>query len=140
MEKNVFEYQEKHHILTVDGNDYEIPQRTAELEEKIKEHDNNLDNMSEYEANIQLLEILFGKTKAKKMFPEGKKTNLDKLSQCTAYAISLFMAEFNRVRNEKVEAVMTDVAPLLQQMTDATNTVKNIKSKQGFKKFASKKV
>lgn len=139
MNKNVFEFEEKHHILTVDGADYEIPQRTAELEEKIREHDNNLNDMSEYEANMQLLEILFGKTKAKKMFPEGKKTNLDKLSQCTGYAISLFMAEFNRVQSEKITQVMSDVEPLLKQVTDATKAVKNINSKNDFKKFVNSK-
>ena len=50
--KTVFEYTERHHILEVDGKEYEIPQRTAELEEKIREHDKKLAGISEYDGNM----------------------------------------------------------------------------------------
>ncbi len=137
--RHEFNFEEKHHILVVDGNDYEIPQRTEEISEKLKAHDEKLDSLTEYEANIELLEILFGKTKVKKMFPAGKKTNLDKLSQCTAYAISLYMAEFNRVQTEKLSKKLEEVNPLINQISEVGKTVSDLSQKAEFKKFVSKK-
>ena len=108
--KTVFKYEEKHHILEVDGVQYEIPQRTAALENLIRERDANINNMTEYEANIELLKILFGEEKAFQMFPDGEQTNLDKLEKCTKFAISLYMADHidmqaKNIRSELLETV-----------------------------------
>lgn len=138
MEKHEFKFTEKHHILTVDGADYEIPQRNAELEEKLRLHDEKLNAMSEYEANMELLEILFGKAKTKKMFPEGKKSNLDKLSQCADFAIGLFMAEYNRMQIEKLQKRMADVEPLLKQVSETSEAVSHIASNTELKKLKKK--
>lgn len=139
MNRHEFQFEEKHHILIVDGNEYEIPKRTEEISEKLKAHDEKLDTLTEYEANIELLEILFGKSKVKKMFPEGKKTNLDKLSQCTSYAIGLYMAEFNRMQTEKLTKDFEEITPLVKQISEVGEAVNNISQKEEFKKFVSKK-
>ena len=91
--KTVVKYEEKHHILEVDGVQYEIPQRTAALEKLIRERDAKINEMTEYESNMKMLEILFGEDKAKQMFPDGEQTNLDKLEKCTKFAIALYMAD-----------------------------------------------
>ena len=137
--KTVFEYKEKHHILEVDGVEYEIPQRTAELEKKIREHDEKLKDMTEYEGNMSMLETLFGKANAKKMFPDKEKTNLDKLSKCTSIAIGLFMHEYNTARTEEMKNKMSEVQPFLTQIKSTTNALKNAQSKVEFKKAVSKK-
>ena len=69
MNKFVLEFEEKHHILEVDGVEYMIPHRTAELEEKIAEHDANVGKFSEYENNMSMLAILFGEKAAKQNLP-----------------------------------------------------------------------
>ena len=139
MNKTVFEYEEKHHILEIDGVEYEIPQRTAELEKKIREHDEKLKDMTEYEGNMSMLEILFGKANAKKMFPDKEKTNLDKLSKCTSIAIGLFMHEYNTARTEEMKSKLNEVQPFLTQIKSTTNALKNAQSKVEFKKAVSKK-
>lgn len=102
MSKMALEYTEKHHILEVDGVEYEVPQRTAALMEKIYEHDKKIGKVSEYESNISLLEILFGERAVKQMFPDENETNLDKLSKCARLAIALFMAEFNAIQTADI--------------------------------------
>ena len=100
MSKLTLEYKEEKRILEVDGVEYELPQRTAELEVKIREHDNKIFEMSEYDCNISMLEILFGKAKTKKMFPEKEKTNLDKLARCVRMAIELYMTSYKEIQKE----------------------------------------
>lgn len=126
MNKFVFEYEEKHHILTVDGIDYEIPQRTPLLEEKIKEHDEKLSEMTEYEGNMLLLEILFGKENAKQMFPDANNTNLDKLAKCVKFSISLFMSEINKIKSEKVTETLKEIEPMLKAVEKISNTKNDI--------------
>ena len=133
------EFEETTYLIELDGVEYEIPQRTAELEEKIREHDEKLPAMSEYDGNISMLEILFGKANVKKMFPEGKKVNLDKLAKVTKYSISLFMAEFNKIQAEEIQHSMQEIEPLLKQVTEAGKAVKTITSKSDMKKYVSKK-
>jgi len=76
------------------------PQELLSLKKKIREHDKSIYKMPEYECNISMLEILFGKDDTKKMFPDGEKTNLDKLALCTRMAIALYMTELHKIEAE----------------------------------------
>ena len=120
MQRNKFEFEEKHHIIEVDGIDYEIPQRTAELEKKIREHDEKTATMSEYEGNMAMLGILFGEDKAKQMFPDGEKTNLDKLAKCVRFSLALFMNEYNKMQDEDLQSKLSELKPVLDSVTDLT--------------------
>lgn len=125
--KTVFEYTEKHHILEVDGKEYEIPQRTAELEEKIREHDKKLAGMSEYDGNMELLEILFGKKAAAQMFPEKQKTNLDKLAKCVKLSLALFMADYNLIQTEDIEKNLARLSPVFDKIEEIQKTMSRVK-------------
>ena len=123
MSKMTLEYTEKHHILEVDGVEYEIPQRTAALNKKMEEHDEKMKDRSEFENNFDLLCILFGKTNAKKMFPEGEKCNLDKLAKCVKLAMALYLAEFNEIQQEDMKQTLEKISPLLGTLKDAEKAV-----------------
>lgn len=112
MDKTVLEFKEKHHILELDGIEYEIPQRTPALEEALREHDKNAEKMTEYEGNLNILSILFGKENAERMFPK-ETANLDKLAKCVKLATGLFMAEFNKMREEEAAKKLDALKPLL---------------------------
>ena len=129
MQKTKFEFEEKHHVIEIDGIDYEIPQRTAELEKKIKEHDDKVDKMSEYEGNMQMLKILFGEKNAKQMCPDGAKTNLDKLARIVRVSLTLFMNEYDKMQNEDIEKKTAGLKPILQQVTDLTKAADKIQKK-----------
>lgn len=123
------EFEEKHHKIEVDGIEYEIPQRTAVLEDKIKEHDEKIGKVSEYESNYSLLEILFGADAAKQMFPDRNSTNLDKLAKVTRVSIALFMAEFNKMQSNALKDSIDEIKPLLSA-TDTVTKLTNAKKRK----------
>lgn len=121
-----FKFEEKQYALEIDGKRYTIFPRTAEREKRLKEHDSNIGNMSEFEANMQLLEILLGKEAVYEIFNEGENTKLDKLEAVTACALDLYMTEHKRIREEKIEKKMSEVEPLLKQVRETSRAVSDI--------------
>lgn len=116
MQKTVFEFEEKRHIIVVDGIEYEIPQRTAAIESKIEELNLKVSEMTEFEGNMGYLEILFGKANAKKMFPDKETTNLDKLAKCTKMSLAAYRATYNSIMNTDFETTAKEVVPVLKQI------------------------
>ena len=135
MEANItkIEFAEKHHAIEVDGIKYEIPQRTALLENKIREHDKNVKNMSEYEGNFSMLKILFGEEATRKMFPEGENTNLDKLALVTNTSIELFMLEYNKQRADSLNKKVEEIKPILSTVDKVSAMTKQSQSKRHIK-------
>ena len=130
-----FEFEEKKHILQIDGVDYAIPQRTEKIEKKLREHDARLNSMSELEANFNTLEILFGNDAANKMFPKKETTNLDKLAKCVKYALALYRAEQTAIRDEEIKEKINAVQPLLKSVGD----ISKLADKAEVKKFVANK-
>lgn len=125
MLKQVVNFEEKHHVLEVDGIEYEIPQRTVEIEKKISEHDKNITAYTEYENNMNMLEILFGTEAAKTMFPDVKTTNLDKLSECTRMALAAYYATANSVENDAINKATEELKLLLKDLVKVSKNMGN---------------
>lgn len=138
MQKHEFLYKEKKHIMTVDGKDYTIPQRTAKREKLLREHDEKLGELTEYESNMDLLTILFGAEAVHEMFPE-EDTNLDKLAKCTKFALALYMSEYAKTQAENIAEKFSQVEPMIKQINDASKAVNNLQAKNDFKKHVAKK-
>lgn len=129
MSKMTLEYTEKHHILEVDGVEYEVPQRTPEIAKKLEAHDEKVGERSEYESNMDLLTILFGGENAKKMFPDGEQTKLDKLAKCTRLATALYLADFNAIQNETLKDALKEIDPALKAVDKVSKMVNNANTK-----------
>lgn len=135
MNKMTLDYTEKNHILEVNGVEYEVPQRTPDIVDKIKARDEKVGEVSEYESNMELLIILFGKKNAKQMFPDKENTNLDKLAKCVKYATALFYADLTAIQNENLRKALDELNPALKaldKVSKAANTAE-------MKKFVSTK-
>lgn len=137
MEKTVtkLEYTEKHHAIEVDGVEYEIPQRTGALDELIQVHDEKIKDRTEYENNYDVLCILFGDKNAKKMFPDKKTTNLDKLSKCVKLSMALYYADYHAMQSEELQEKIKAVKPTLDMVNKASKaanfaTTRNFVSKK----------
>lgn len=126
--KTVLEFTEKHNILEVDGVEYEVPQRTPVLEEQIREHDKKIAELSEYESNYSLLEIMFGKKATKQMFPDRATTNLDKLAACSKLAVQLFMAGFNEIQSNDLNNKLSELDPMLNKIDALNKTMQSVKN------------
>lgn len=123
MSKMTLDYIEKHHILEVDGKEYEIPQRTVEIEAKIKEHDETIEVYTEYENNMKMLEILFGEKAAKEMFPDVKTTNLDKLSKCVKMALAAYYSTLHAEKDEAISKTVKELKTVLKEINRAKESI-----------------
>lgn len=122
--KTVIKYEEKHHVIEVDGIECVIPIRTVPIEEKIKEHDEKIANMTEYEGNINMLEILFGEKITKQIFPDKSTTNLDKLAKVTKTALALYAAEMYSIQSEELNKNIESVKPVFDGVAEMVEVVK----------------
>ena len=120
-----FNFEEKHHILVVDGREYEIPQRTALIEKELKERDLKRVELGEYEAYKLLLNILFGEENANKMFP-GEDANLDKMARVCEYAIAAYYSEYELIQAERAEKNIKAMKPII----DASAKIAKMNTKQ----------
>ena len=135
MQKTVFNFEEKHHILVVDGKEYEIPQRTPAREKLIKERDTKRFEVSEYESYRELLKIFFGEDKAKEMFPEDEENvNLDKMARVCEYSIAAYYAEYETIRMERAEKTTDAVKPIIEATENMISFEKKIQRKTGKRK------
>lgn len=117
------EHGAKKHTITVNGATYELPERTGRLEKKLLEHDKNTINLSEYESNKTLIELLLGKEAFKTIFPEGEDANLDNISTLAYYVAEAFNANQKALEAERINRQVAPINPVvkaLEQM-DITN-------------------
>ncbi|MBR6523453.1 MAG: hypothetical protein IKT39_02440 [Clostridia bacterium] len=138
MAKTKLEFKESNHILEVDGVEYVIPQRTVAIDEKLREHDAKLAERTEYESNMDLLGIIFGEEAAHQMFPEGKETNLDKLSKCVRLTLSLFTLESSKTKQEEMNSKLEKIKPVIDITSAALDSANAVK-KLGGKKTGKRK-
>ena len=72
-------YEPKKIFVRIDGVEYEVAERKPEIDEQLQRHNENLDTMSAYDASYNLVRILLGDEAVKKIFPNGKSENLNRM-------------------------------------------------------------
>lgn len=65
--------------VEIEGEEYPLAERTIATEEKLDAAFKNLVGQPVYRAWLAELEVLLGKSATKKLFPNGKNENLDRL-------------------------------------------------------------
>ena len=90
-------------IVTIDGTDYPVRERTEETEELLREHDRRAATATQYESDITLLEILLGKDAVKRLFPNGKKESLLRLHKVARGVIDAYEYEMNEMEKAEIE-------------------------------------
>lgn len=121
--KQIIEFENNDYILTIDGNDYAVAKRTGELETKLREHDKKLGELSEYESNKELVELILGKKAFKEIFPKGEKESLDKLAKVAYYAVKYFNADKEALEAEQIKAKTKEIAEKTKELTDITKPI-----------------
>lgn len=121
-----FNYQEKQYDIEFEGKKYTMAQRTKATMAAIKALSEN-DDMTEYENNMELLCILFGKDNAYNMFPKGEDTNLDKLAAFSNFALELYMKEYKDIQAEKAEKALKPYTDTIKTLESVANLEKSKK-------------
>lgn len=90
-------------VVTIDGVDYPVRDRTEETEELLREHDRRAATSTQYESDINLLEILLGKDAVKALFPNGKKESLLRLHKIARGVVDAYEYEMNEMEKDDIE-------------------------------------
>ena len=122
-------YKPKKVSVRIDGEEYEVAERTPEVDEKLKEHNDNIDKMTSYEASYNLVKILLGEDAVKKIFPNGDKENLNRMYFIAKGVDNAYQADYQEMRDKEYEETLARMDKLAERskpvidMIDRTNKV-----------------
>lgn len=105
--------------VQIDGQDYEIPERTERLEKQLKAHDDRLKSVSQFRSDYDLVEILLGKESAKQIFPKGEDENLDRLHYIAVKLMEIYYQAYKEIEDQTFE----DSLNKLGQISDKVGNI-----------------
>ncbi len=124
-------YEPKEVYVTIDGVDYRVADRTDETEQKLAAHDKRIGSVSTFESDYELVEILLGKEAAAKIFPNGKRENLNRLAYIALGVLEAYKAEINAIREKELEkslSTMDKLAEHAEPVLEMINTASDSRS------------
>ena len=108
-------YEPKKIFVRIDGQEYEVAERKPEIDEALQRNNDNLDNMSSYEASYNLVKILLGDEAVKKIFPNGKQENLNRMYYIAKGVDNAYQEEYQEMRDKEYEETLTKLDNLAQR-------------------------
>ena len=112
----IIDTQINEQIVTIDGEDYTVAPKTIAVAEKIERIDEQ--NTKAYEKWLAVMEVLIGREAVKKIFPNGKNENLDRIEDIYYKIVLAFDSNGSRLRqqraesNEELDVVLSQVEKL----------------------------
>lgn len=113
--------------VEINGETYDLPKRTGELDNKLAEIEKKRTSMREYDFLTENIETIFGKTNAKKIIKDGIKTNLDYMAKIYAVSMELIYAEKIQSERESAENKMELISPILDKISKAGPVITKLK-------------
>lgn len=117
---------EQKKAVEINGDVYDLPERTAELYEKLVDLEKKAAHMTEYDFLAENINIIFGRESAKQILKNGKKTNLDYLAKVYKVCVNLICEEKNAAKEDEFSRQLDKVAPLLDKLDKASPLFKKI--------------
>ena len=120
-------YEPKQIFVRIDGEEYEVAARTPQTDRKLQAHNESIDQLSSYEASLNLCRILLGDDAVKKLFPNGEKENLNRMYYIARGVDQAYQAEYQELRDREFEDALTKMDRLAErtrpviEMIDRTN-------------------
>ena len=120
-------YEPKEITVRIDGEEYKIAERTAEVDRRLQAHNDNIDNMTSYETSLNLCKILLGDDAVKKIFPKGEKENLNRMYYIAKAVDNAYQTEYQEMRDKEYEETLAKMDKLAErsrpviEMIDRTN-------------------
>lgn len=121
------DFEKEKSIELSDGTQLVLPQRTAEIYEKIVDMEKDRTRISEYDYCKGVLEILYGKDGFKKIAPNGKQTNLDYLEKVQLVSLNLLMSDKEEAEREQIEKQAEILNPLTRHIEALNPTINKLK-------------
>lgn len=111
------EFEEKERAVELpSGTVLDLPQRTKEINDKLKELEKKRTQMNEYDFLSEVLIAIFGKDGFKKIAPNGNKENLDYLSKVYRVSVKQIFADKVEAEAEEMERNAEILDPVLDKV------------------------
>ena len=89
--------------VQIDGQEYTVPARTERLERQLKQHDDRLKSVSQYQSDYDLVKIILGTDAAKQIFPNGEEENLDRMHYIAVKLMEIYYKAYKDIEDESFE-------------------------------------
>lgn len=89
--------------VQIDGQEYTVPARTERLERQLKQHDDRLKSVSQYQSDLDLVKIILGTDAAKQIFPNGEEENLDRMHYIAVKLMEIYYKAYKDIEDESFE-------------------------------------
>ena len=89
--------------VQIDGQEYTVPARTERLERQLKQHDDRLKSVSQYQSDYDLVKIILGIDAAKQIFPNGEEENLDRMHYIAVKLMEIYYKAYKDIEDESFE-------------------------------------
>ena len=89
--------------VQIDGQEYTVPARTERLERQLKQHDDRLKSVSQYQSDYDLVKIILGTDAAKQIFPNGEEENLDRMHYIAMKLMEIYYKAYKDIEDESFE-------------------------------------
>lgn len=113
--------------VEINGEVFDLPKRTGELDNKISELEKKRASMKEYDFLSEIIETIFGKTNAKKIIKDGAKTNLDFMSKVYIVSLELIYEDKLKAQTAERDKQLEEIAPILDRIDKASPILSKVK-------------
>ena len=123
-------YKPKRVSVRIDGEEYQIAERSQAVDDALQAHNENIENMDSYDASYNIVRILLGEDSARKIFTkERDKENLNRMYFIAKGVDDAYQTEYQEMRDKEYNETLQKLDNLAQRskpvidMIDRSNQV-----------------
>lgn len=113
--------------VMIDGQEYAVPARTERLERQLKQHDDRLKSVSQYQSDYDLVKIILGADAAKQIFPAGEDENLDRMHYIAVKLMEIYYKAYKEIEDESFEDSLDKLGKISDKVGNLSKLEKLVK-------------
>lgn len=114
--------------IEIEGEEYEVAPKTVAVADALIDAAARCDGKPEYKQYLADLEVLLGADAVRRLFPDGKRENIDRMQRIHAGVLEAFDYNNRAVQEQKAQRQRESLEPMsdfLRQLAQALNAEKN---------------
>lgn len=114
--------------IEIEGEEYEVAPKTVAVADALIDAAARCDGKPEYKQYLADLEVLLGADAVRRLFPDGKRENIDRMQRIHAGVLEAFDYNNRAVQEQKAQRQRESLEPMsdfLRQLAQVLNAEKN---------------
>lgn len=115
-------------LVEIEGAEYEVAPKTVAVADALIDAAARCDGKPEYKQYLADLEVLLGADAVRRLFPDGKRENIDRMQRIHAGVLDAFEYNSRAVQEHAAQRQRESLEPMsdfLRQLAQALNAEKN---------------